>query len=214
MDHVGLVDSIYLKVKSMIFNQELKPGQKLLQEKLSAELGVSRSPLLKALQKLESEFLVENLPRRGMYVKQMSHEEIIDLFQCREVLEGLSARLAARKISDLEIEKLENLFIKFLDQETINEQEYAQCDREFHKMILEIGGNQIVNKLELINNIHLQAFQVGLLKEPRVTIIEHFGIIKALKNRDEKKTEELMKAHIQSSIEVFAKKNAQQITQH
>jgi DNA-binding GntR family transcriptional regulator len=213
MDHVGLVDSIYLKVKSMIFNQELKPGQKLLQEKLSAELGVSRSPLLKALQKLESEFLVENLPRRGMYVKQMSHEEIIDLFQCREVLEGLSARLAARKITDLEIGKLENLFIKFLDQETINEQEYAQCDREFHKTILEIGGNQIVNKLELINNIHLQAFQVGLLKEPKVTIIEHFGIIKALKSRDEKKSEELMKAHIQSSIEVFAKKNAQRITQ-
>ena len=212
MDHVGLVDSIYLKVKSMIFNQELKPGQKLLQEKLSTELGVSRSPLLKALQKLESEFLVENLPRRGMYVKQMSHEEIIDLFQCREVLEGLSARLAARKITDLEVEKLENLFIKFLDQETINKQEYAQCDREFHKTILEIGGNQIVNKLELINNIHLQAFQVGLLKEPKVTIIEHFGIIKALKSRDEKKSEELMKAHIQSSIEVFTKKNAQQIT--
>lgn len=213
MDHVGLVDSIYLKVKSMIFNQELKPGQKLLQEKLSAELGVSRSPLLKALQKLESEFLVENLPRRGMYVKQMSHEEIVDLFQCREVLEGLSARLAARNITDAQVGKLENLFIPFLDQENIDEVEYAQCDREFHKMILEIGGNQIVNKLELINNIHLQAFQVGLLKEPKVTIIEHFGIIKALKNRDEKKSEELMKAHIQSSIEVFAKKNTQQITQ-
>jgi DNA-binding GntR family transcriptional regulator len=213
MDHIGLVESIYLKIKSMIFNQELKPGQKLLQEKLSAELGISRSPLLKALQRLESEFLVENIPRRGMYVKQMSNEEITDLFQCREVLEGLSARLAAKKITDSEIYKLENLFMKFLNQDIIDPQEYAKCDREFHKTILKIGDNKIVKKLELINNIHHQAFQVGLLKEPKVTIIEHFEIIKALKSRNEVKSEELMKAHIQSSIEVFVKKNSKQLTQ-
>jgi DNA-binding GntR family transcriptional regulator len=206
IDHIGLVDTVYSKLKQMIFNQELKPGEKLLQEKLSERLGVSRSPLLKALHKLESEFLVENLPRRGMYVKALSREEIIDLFQCRAVLEGLSARLAAIKITDTQLKKLENLFVKFIDKEIINRDEYARSDREFHKTIMGIGRNGIVNKLELINNIHLQAFQVGLLKPPHETIAEHLDIIKALRARDGKKAEELMKQHIESSLKAFEEK--------
>lgn len=203
MEHIGLVDSIYLKIKQMIFNQELKPGQKLLQEKLSAELGVSRSPFLKALQKLEGEFLVENLPRRGMYVKVMSRQEIIDTFQCRSVLEGLSARLAASNIDSKEVAELESLFAEFVDQDKIDEKEYAKRDRAFHKRLMDIGGNKIVRKLELINNIHLQAFQVGLLKPPTETLTEHFAIINALKAKDGQKAERLMREHIESSLEVY-----------
>ncbi|MFY0652237.1 MAG: GntR family transcriptional regulator [Cyclobacteriaceae bacterium] len=205
VNHIGLVDSVYLKLKEMIFNQELAPGQKILQEKIAAQLGVSRSPLLKALQKLESEFLVENLPRRGMYVKQMTKKEVVDIFQCRGVLEGLSARLAATKITDAQIQKLEKLFSKFKEQDSIDTKEYAKCDRKFHQSILEIGGNEIVSKLELINNIHLQAFQVGLLKPPNETLGEHLGIIEALKKRDSKKCEELMKSHIESSLKAYEK---------
>lgn len=203
MEHIGLVDSIYLKIKQMIFNQELKPGQKLLQEKLSAELGVSRSPFLKALQRLEAEFLVENLPRRGMYVKVMSREEIIDTFQCRSVLEGLSARLAAKNISSSEVTELENLFVEFVDQDEIDQKEYAKSDRAFHKRLMDIGGNKIVKKLELINNIHLQAFQVGLLKPPKETLTDHFGIINALKAKNGRQAELLMREHIESSLEVY-----------
>jgi DNA-binding GntR family transcriptional regulator len=213
-DHVALVDSIYFKLKQMIFNGDLKPGEKLLQEKLSERLGVSRSPLLKALQKLESELLVENLPRRGMYVKILSHEEIIDLFQCRAVLEGLSARLAATNITDAQLKKLENLFVKFLDKDPINQDEYARSDREFHKTIMEIGKNGIVNKLESISNINLQAFQLGLIRPPNKTISEHLDIIKALKARNGKKAEELMRQHIESSLKAFEERDKSNGTSH
>jgi len=84
MEHVELVDRLYLTVKQMILDQQLVPGQKLVQEKLATELGVSRSPLLKALQRLESELLVESFPRRGMYVKQLAPDN------CKHALPPLS----------------------------------------------------------------------------------------------------------------------------
>ncbi|MEO0733057.1 MAG: GntR family transcriptional regulator, partial [Bacteroidota bacterium] len=68
MEHVELGERVYLAVKKMILDQELKPGQKLVQEKLAERLGVSRSPLLKALQRFEAELLVTSIPRRGMLV--------------------------------------------------------------------------------------------------------------------------------------------------
>ena len=176
MEHVELVDRVYLKIKQMIFDQQLKPGQKLIQEKLSSELGVSRSPLLKALEKLEGELLVEKIPRRGMYVKEMTLNEIIDVFQCRAVIEGLSARLTAGNITD------------------------AEADRTFHTRIMQWSNNKAILRLEVLSNIHLKAYQTGLLRPPEDTLTEHLEIIEAIAAKNGTLAEKLMRAHIEKSI--------------
>jgi len=137
MEHLELMDRIYLRLKKMIFNQELKPGQKLVQEKLAEDLGVSRSPLLKALQKLENELLVERIPRRGMYVKSMSLKEIVDIFQCRTVFEGLSARLTASLATPEQLKELKLLFTPFQNKKRINTTAYANADRIFHTRVMQ-----------------------------------------------------------------------------
>ena len=200
MEHVELVDRVYLKIKQMIFNQQLKPGQKLIQEKLSSELGVSRSPLLKALEKLEGELLVEKIPRRGMYVKEMTLNEIIDVFQCRAVIEGLSARLTAGNITDEQIAMLRQSIQPFVDTEVIDPEAYAEADRTFHTRIMQWSNNKAILRLEVLSNIHLKAYQTGLLRPPEDTLTEHLEIIEAIAAKNGTLAEKLMRAHIEKSI--------------
>lgn len=205
MEHLELVDRIYSEVKQMIFNQELKQGQKIVQEKLAAQLGVSRSPLLKALQRLDSEMLVESIPRRGIYVKSMDIEELIDVFECRAVLEGLSARLTARHITKPQLDKLKACFKPFIGKDKIDSDAYAKADREFHAYILEWSANKIIPQLEMLSNVHLKAFQAGLLRKPEETLSEHLAIIDALEAGDEQKAETYMRMNIEKSLEEFRK---------
>lgn len=198
MEHLELVDRVYNAVKQMILNQELEPGQKLVQEKLAAQLGVSRSPLLKALQRLESELLVERIARRGMYVRQLTPQEIREVFQCRAVIEGLSARLTAEAISPQMLDTLKDCFAPFADGIS-DDVAYAAADRRFHQLLMAYSGNAVVQRLELLTNIHAQAFQAGLLRPPATTLPEHLAIIEAIENSDGAAAELRMRAHIMAS---------------
>ena len=93
--HENLDRKVYRELKSMIVDRKLKPGDKILQEKISQEFGVSRTPLMCALKKLEQEKLVQAIPRRGFYVRRFTKEEVLEAFELREILEGLAARRAA-----------------------------------------------------------------------------------------------------------------------
>lgn len=91
-----LSQPIYLKLKEMISNGELKQGEKIAQEKIAEKLGVSRTPLMKALLALENEYLVESIPRRGIYLRSLDQKNI-DIYTCREAIEGMAARLLVDK---------------------------------------------------------------------------------------------------------------------
>lgn len=201
MKHIELVDRVYDEVKQMIFDQTLIPGEKIVQEKLAEELGVSRSPLLKALQRLESELLVESIPRRGMTVKVISIQELIDVFECRSVLEGLSAKLAAQNITQKNITALRLCFAPFEGKDAIDVSKYAKADRFFHNLIMKCSGNDVIPRLEVLTNVHLKAFQAGLFREPKETLPEHFAIIDALEKRNGNLAEKLMLNHIELSLE-------------
>ena len=204
--YVDLVEQVYQRVKQMIFDQELIPGQKIVQEKLAAELGVSRSPLLKALQKLETELLVESIPRRGMVVKELSNREIIEIFNLRSVIEGLSARLSAENVNDADIKKLKSIFGPFVNKKNISVKNYEKADREFHSVIMRLSGNQMILRQEMLNNINLNAYQVGVLRPPEETLSEHFAVIEAIESKNGKLAEKLMRAHIDKSINEFEKR--------
>ena len=87
----------------MIAEGELSPGQRILQEKLARGMGVSRTPLVNALRRLAQERLVEWVSRRGIYVKRFSLREMAQLFEVREGLEPIAARLAATQIAPAEV---------------------------------------------------------------------------------------------------------------
>jgi len=182
------------------------PGQKIGQAQLAQDLGISRTPLVNALKYLEKEKLVEAKPRRGFYVRLFKREEMVSIFELREVLEGLAARRVAEIITDVQIARLRRFFKAFKDQKSItNIRAYSKEDREFHSYVTELGSKEFLKSVLQSYNIISFSYQFatseGLVRSPADTIGEHLAIIDALCDRDPLAAEGLMRKHFQIAIE-------------
>jgi DNA-binding GntR family transcriptional regulator len=206
--HENLDHKVYLALKQMITERILPPGHKIPQEKIAGELGISRTPLVNALKYLEKENLVIAHPRRGFFVRLFTDGEMIQIFELREVLEGLAARRAAAVITALEAERLRRFFRKFPTDRTIDDAAaYAQEDREFHNHIARLGSHEFLQSVLEVFNIISFSYQFssahGLARDPEETIHEHLAIIEALVSKDPQASERMMRAHFQNSIAVI-----------
>ncbi len=207
-EYENLDQKVYQVIKDMIENRTLLPDQKIPQEKLAKELGISRTPLISALKFLEHEKLVEARPRRGFYVRLFSKKEMIGIFEIREVLEGLAARRAALCITDKECSTLENIFSEFKDQKEITDlSAYSKADRKFHTLITKIASREFLTTMLQTFNIISLAYQnvprEGLIRNPNDTIKDHEAIIEAICSRDPDKAENLMKLHFKKAIDIL-----------
>ncbi|SOE23078.1 DNA-binding transcriptional regulator, GntR family [Spirosomataceae bacterium TFI 002] len=209
--HKDLSVLAYEKLKANIISGKLAPGEKLVQEKLAADLGVSRMPLHRAFQMLESEMLVEAKPRRGFYVRNVSLNTLIEAFECREVLEGLAVRRIAQGDKALEIgEKLWNNFKSFEGQESIDEDAYRKADQVFHNSLMDYADNEVLKRLNSFSHFLKQSYVFGLVRDVKETIIEHKDICEAIKRKDAREAERLIREHASKSIEIIKQKNKQE----
>lgn len=215
LQYDGLSIQAYKQLKVMILSGKLKPGEKLIQEKIAQQLGVSRTPLHRAFQMLENSLLVKSIPRKGFYVRETDLHEIADAFECREAIEGIAIRRVIENITPEQIDELEQLFIPYLDDiDGIDWNAYENDDQIFHNKIIKISGNQILARMELLGNILHTTYLKGLIRPPEETIDEHLQIIDAIKRADYKKAEQEIRAHFYKSrmrvlkkIEADNKKN-------
>ena len=100
IQRVNLGDQVYNILKEMIANYRFVPGSYLNIEKLTRDLGVSRTPVWDAIRKLEQEGFVRNEPKKGVLIQELTPETAIELYTVRELLEGLAVRLAVERIND------------------------------------------------------------------------------------------------------------------
>lgn len=205
IDHKDLGHLTYHQVKELIVRKALRPGDHIRQDEMAQQLGVSRTPLLKALNLLERDLLVEFIPRRGYFVKQYTYAEMREVFQVREVLEGLAARLAAAHITPDETAYLRALFAPFHTTDAIDMAAYESADQAFHRQIAAIGANAVLAKLEVMRNVQVLAYQMGLHLDPKQTLADHASIIDALERRDGLAAERLMRAHIHAGTRIIEK---------
>jgi len=205
INHSDLSKPVYDKLKAMILSNELQSGQKIIQEKLASELGVSRTPLNKALQLLEFENLVESIPRRGVYVKEIDMNEMLEVFDCREGLEAVAARLAAGKQDPSIGIKLKKIFAPFITKkEKISSDKYRLADELFHYELINSSGNQLLRRLYRFDNMSDKIIHMGLVRPPEETLNEHLKIIEAIcRNEPEIAANEAIK-HIRKSRELIA----------
>src|SRR5271166_2904032 len=133
-----------LHVCSGPFSQRrpLQSGDKISVEELSRELGVSRTPLWGAINRLEAEGIVEIVPRQGVYLVNYDPERALEIYVAREALEGMAARLAAEKITD---KQLGNLKAKLEEQRSQlakgDVERYYTAALEFHELVLKIADS-------------------------------------------------------------------------
>ncbi|MBW2468333.1 MAG: GntR family transcriptional regulator [Deltaproteobacteria bacterium] len=204
-EHENLDQKAYEIVKHMITERQFLPGEKIPQEKLAQELGISRTPLVSALKFLEHEKLVESKPRRGYFVRLFSKQEMVSIFELREVLEGLAAKRAAANITDKQIEILNGFFKPFIESTNITDfRAYAKEDRHFHNFITEIGAKEFLKSILQTCNIITASYQYlsteGLVRPPNETIEEHLAVIKAIRERNPDTAEILMRRHLRKTI--------------
>ncbi|MBU3951256.1 MAG: GntR family transcriptional regulator [Proteobacteria bacterium] len=208
-EYENLDQKVYQVIKNMIEDRTLLPGQKIPQEKLAMDLGISRTPLISALKFLEHEKLVEVRPRRGFFVRLFTKKEMIGIFEIREVLEGLAARRAAQCITDEDCGALGRIFSEFKDQKNITDiSAYSKADRKFHTMITKIASREFLSTMLQTFNIISLAYQnvprEGLIRHPDETMKDHAAILDAICNREPETAENMMKDHFKKAIDILA----------
>jgi len=206
IEHENLDDKIYARLKALIAERRMLPGERILQDRLAREMGVSRTPLVNALKRLAQERLVEWVSRRGIYVKRFTKREMARLFQVREALEGLSTRLAAPRIDEAEADQLIEMFRGLdLSSTPAAVRKYVERDRYFHWRIVEIAGNeQLAQAMDSVNMMFF-AYQDGLVRPTAETVGEHYAILEALRRHDPDASEGAMRLHIRRSVEQLEK---------
>lgn len=206
LEHDTLDHKAYDRIRSMIVERRLQPGQRLQLEDLARELQVSRTPLVNALKRLAQEQFVVWVSRRGFYVRQYTKRELAQLYQVREGLEGFAGRLAALRVTDEEVKRLSTLFSGIAMPPTPETaRRYLEADRAFHWRLVELSGNdQLVRTIRSVNLL-IFSYQRGLVRPIEETLAEHLAITDVLRRRDADACERLLRHHFHQSYECLAR---------
>jgi len=206
---LGLVDQIAERLKRDILCGIFKGGDQLLEDHLKQAFGVSRTPLREAFRVLEKQNLVEILPRKGTFVKEISREDIEKNFPVRACLEGLAARLAYRNLTKQAIEELEKLFGKMRDAaERDDFMAYSKHHASFHEVFIQAAENEIL--VNILNNLRMHTlwhrYTFQYYKEDfKNSLKVHRRILDLLKSRKThpEEIERVVREHIEIALGPF-----------
>jgi len=187
---------IYKELKKRIVYLDYKPKQVLNIKELAKEFGVSPMPIREVLILLESEKLIHIIPNNGIYVNDISFQELKDVFEVRLFLIGLSGRLAAQRITPKELDKLKELLEK-INQEK-DRKILIRLDAEFHDLVNYSTKNQTL--AETLKRLRNQIGRLWFFAEENdaysLQIPKDFeDLIKTLEDRDQNKCKEILKNH-------------------
>jgi DNA-binding GntR family transcriptional regulator len=196
--------SVYDDIKEQIVSEKLQPGQWLIERELCETYGLSRTPVREVLWKLLADGFLEQEPNKGFVVRKLSLEQIFEIFQTREAIEGMAARLAASRRDDAAFASRLAGIRKELARVNV-EQEVSrsvELGRKLHRAIMEAAHNNLMAEISLrLNN--LTALTSNITKKS--TAIEkqsrdaHCRIIDALLEGDEEKSEKVMREHLRDT---------------
>jgi DNA-binding GntR family transcriptional regulator len=192
---------VYTELRRRILDLELKPGQRLYEPELSADLHVSRTPLREALRLLLAEDLLDQLPTGGMVVRPLSATEIDELYGVRAVLEGLMAAEAARRLEDADVETLRALVDR---NERLVElaDDAMKAGHDFHLRIAGVAGHGWASRLHSQVDGQMaryRAFTNQSQDRRSAALSEHRGILDALVSRDPETARARAEAHVLSA---------------
>ena len=203
-EFLPLRDVVFNTLRQAILKGELAPGERLMEIQLAEKLGVSRTPIREAIRKLELEGLVLMIPRKGAEVAKISEKSLRDVLEVRRSLEELAIELACQRMTDEEIDQLEqrqNAFKNAIHKG--NAMNIAETDEAFHDVIyLGTGNDKLV---QILNNLREQMYRyrVEYLKREEAhpqLIAEHAEIIEYISKGEKKAATDVMCKHIDNQV--------------
>ena len=193
------------QIRTWIVTGQLGPGERLVENILAEELGVSRIPVREALKQLQTEGFVDIAPRRGAVVAQVSMKEAEDFYEVRSALESFAARTAAQRRKPGDLERLHQIIEE--GREALREEAWPELTRlnsSFHEAIAAATGN--VNLVELMAAYGLKLawiFSASAQRRGAAAWNEHEGIVAAIADGDAELAEVLAARHIVRSQREF-----------
>ncbi len=197
--------SLLAKLQKDILTGKLKPGQKLTEQELCKQYDVSRTPIREALRQLESDGLVENILNRGSFVIGMSQQDYEDMFDMRRAYEVHAVEWAIERISEEEMEQLEETF-EFMEFYTMRNdvEKMLFINTNFHHVIYEASHNRILQKqlASYQNYLKYKGIESFYDDNYLTTVLEeHRMIFKAFIDKDPKAGALAMEIHINRAKE-------------
>lgn len=195
-----LTKKVYTTIRNLILTGKLKPREKLTNAKMASLLGVSRTPVRAALDKLSLEGLVELIPRSGAYVSDIFCDDLEELYLIRSVLEGLAVRLAVPIITDAELEKYDKMMEEYkvaIEEQDLNK--IIRLNAEFHLSItFACNKPRLINEIKKLYDYCLRYRLLSLVEPRKVdqSYSGHLEIIEAVKKRDPEYAEQVVKNHL------------------
>jgi DNA-binding GntR family transcriptional regulator len=192
--------AVYQALLKKLVNKELPPGSKINQQLLAKELNASRTPIVKALHKLEMQGLVQNEPNKGFYVHKLNIRELLDLWVLREALDTMIVMELTETIDQEKIQRLEEIFEGFsVDAKDVSIEAYRKADQEFHGLMFRFSENELAKRVNEQFQIFSRSTIAGLIREPHETLPEHQAIISSLKKNDKNAAREAVVSHIEKT---------------
>ena len=198
----NLSEDAYTVVRDILLNGDrYNPGDKVSVEELSRELGVSRTPLWAAINRLEAERVVEVVPRQGIYVVDYDPARALEMYVAREALEGMAARLAATNVSDRQLAILQRSIDDQRDALSRGDADtYYTRTLEFHEEILRAANNLTLERLLKSIFAQMRAMRIQRNSIPThlpQSCTDHEKILTAIRKRDPDLAEREARSHIQ-----------------
>ncbi|NNF15881.1 MAG: GntR family transcriptional regulator, partial [Gammaproteobacteria bacterium] len=186
-----LTEQLVEYLQQAIVEGDRVPGEKLRESELAHHFGTSRGPIRDALRRLESQRLVTTTPNAGARVTSLSEQQLIELYEVREALEGMTCRLAAKHMTAARVESLARLLEQHkqaIERAAGREYFRQQGDLDFHFQIAAGCGNKLLAKAVCIDHYQLMRMYRNKFSahkgRPHRALIEHQRILSAIAERD------------------------------
>lgn len=194
----------YNTIRKLLVEFTLKPGERINEVQLSRRLGVSRTPIREALNRLASEGFVSLTPNRGFFVRNLSTEGLLDLYELRSIIECAAFKLMCERAEDSDIDRLRAYWEAIVDGYGDQPPDIILAEDEgFHLLIAELSGNpEIVTQLATINARirFIRRIQIEHPSHDNAQVSAHSGIVEAAVRRDAEAGMKLLRQHIEMTV--------------
>ena len=196
----SVVDRVYEQLKAMAVSFEFKPGERLNEGAIAGRLGVSRTPLREALNRLNTEGFLRFIPGRGFFCRELDAQEIFDLYELRKSIEIAAVRLAIKRARDQDIDAL----LTFLRDTGPDPGERTSIELvKLDESLMSMSNN--AEMLRVLRNVNARIRFVRWIDMDRInrskTQAEHRAVLLGVKARDETKCVSVLEKHIDRRLD-------------
>lgn len=200
-EHLALRDQVLAELRRRIVNGDYPPGQRLTEDRLAADFGVSRNPVREALRIVQADGLVTMTPRRGAVVATPDASSVADLFAVRSSLETVAARMAAERATAQDVADLRALLDAAREAtERDDLSRVAELNGDLHMRVIATSGNRWLSSISSSLYLHVHwVFRIGAAHRAPHSWQEHIRLVDAIEAGDPDEAEAAARAHVDAA---------------